>query len=187
MATAKNNENGSSTANGSETTNHSTFINSNTPQSIPTPGFLNQTDRDQIIQLIAQIHDLLPFLRDLTANERRSLLGMGDQNRTFAGKVLEIVHQDPSFLPRSFDIEEFQQNLDTFDNLSRITRVLNQLRDLIDATAIAVGSEAYEGALTAYRYVKASGKGASVESIIDDIGQRFEKKKKKKKDEETPE
>jgi hypothetical protein len=107
---------------------------------------------------------------------------MGDKNRIFAGKVLEVILQYPEFLPRSFDIDQFQQNLATFDRLSTVLMALNQLRDLVDATTIAIGTAAFEDALTAYRCAKASGHGASLESMMADMKQRFARKVKKKEE-----
>lgn len=146
---------------------------------------LSQADRDEIMGLISQIREMLPFLRDLTAEERRTLLGMADKNRAFAGKVLEVTLQNPDFLPRSFDISNFQQNLATFDRLSTILMGLTQLRDLVDATMTAIGSEAYEDALTAYRHAKISGQGASLDSMMAEMAQRFARKPKK--EEKKPE
>jgi hypothetical protein len=141
---------------------------------------LSQADRDAVMSLITQMHDKLPLLRDLAAQERKTLLGMGDKNRIFAGKVLEVVLQHPDFLPRSFDTEQLQQDLATFDHLSTILMALNQLRDLVDATTIAIGTEAFESALTAYRHAKASGQGASLEAMMAEMSQRFARKSKKK-------
>lgn len=176
MVEATSNSNGNSISNGNGIASQPRSTMSNSP----TSELLSQPDRDLILSLITQMHDKLPFLRDIAAEERRTLLGMGDKNRVFAGKVLEVVLQNPDFLARSFNIEQFQQDLATFDRLSTILMALTQLRDLVDATTIAIGSEAYESALIAYRHAKASGQGASLESMMADMGQRFARKSKKK-------
>ncbi|MEP0898492.1 MULTISPECIES: hypothetical protein [Leptolyngbya] len=181
--------NGNGTSNGSSTSAQSipaaspTFLSNPPNASKPEP--LSQNDRDVIIRLLTQIREILPELRDLTAEERRSMLGMGDKNRIFAGKVLEVILQSPDFLPRSFDIEQYQQDLATFDRLSTILMALTQLRDLVDATTIALGSEIYEDALTAYRHAKVSGQGASLDSMMSEMAQRFARKSKKKEEEKS--
>jgi hypothetical protein len=149
------------------------------------PNNFDQSDRDEILQLIALLRDKLPPLSDLTAEERRSLPGMGDKNRIFAGKVLEVILQNPDFLPRSFDIDGYQRNLSTFDYLTTIAMALTQLLDLVNATTIAIGSDTYEEALVAYRYAKASGQGASLEAMMAELKQRFSQQGKKKKDTDT--
>ncbi|MEP0919637.1 hypothetical protein NC981_22675 [Leptolyngbya sp. DQ-M1] len=148
---------------------------------------LSQINRDEILQLLTLLRDKLPPLRDLTAEERRSLSGMGDKNRSFAGKVLEVILQDPDFLPRSFDVNQYQRDLATFDDLSTIALALTRLLDLVNATATAIGSEVYDDALSAYRYAKASGQGASLEAMMTEMKQRFAQQgKKKDKEAEKP-
>lgn len=110
------NGNGTSQGNGTSAQSVSAASKSFLSKSFTSTGSepLSQLDRDTILRLIAQMRDLLPFLQDLTAEERKSLLGMGDKNRIFARKVLEVIQQNPDFLPRSFDVDKFQQNLATF-------------------------------------------------------------------------
>lgn len=173
--------NGHGTSNGNSMPTAHAFLSgalNATPSELVT-----QADRDEALRLVAQLRDLFPNLRDIPAEERKALFGMGDKNRIFAGKVLEVIQQNPEFLPRSFSADRLQQNLVAFDRLSTILMAINQLRDLLDATTVSIGSEAFEDALAAYRYAKASGQGASLEGMIDEMGQRFRKSKKKKADE----
>ncbi|MGG6267508.1 hypothetical protein ACQ4M3_23395 [Leptolyngbya sp. AN03gr2] len=181
MSNSKTNGNGTSNGNSTPQTLLPSFSADTFGSTSAEP--LSQSDRDTILQLITQINTLLPFLRDLSAEERKSMLGMGNKNRIFAGKVSEVIQQKSDFLPRSFDIDQFNQDLATFDRLSTILMALNQLRDLVDSTAIAIGSEAYENALTAYRHAKASGQGASLEAMMAEMSQRFARKPKQKTDE----
>ncbi len=141
---------------------------------------LSQTQHDDILRLLSQVRGLLPFLQDLTVEERRSLAGMGDRNRAFTGTVLAVVQQNSDFLPRAFDVDQFQQDVTTFDRLATILMALNQLRDLVDATTIALGSQAYDNALVAYRHAKACDQGASLDAMMADMAQRFTRKSKRK-------
>lgn len=52
---------------------------------------------------IATIKTKLPFLIDLSVEERKALLKLGDKSRAFVSKALEVATQNPDFLPRSFD------------------------------------------------------------------------------------
>jgi hypothetical protein len=97
-----------------------------------------------------------------------------------------VILQDADFLPRSFDIDKLKQNLDIFDRLSTILMSLDQLRNLVSATAIVVGSEAYDDSLTAYRHGQADGLSASTEAMFADLQQRFFRKAKKKDSDESP-
>ena len=64
---------------------------------------LARKEKDAVLQAIATIKEKLPFLIDLSAEERKALPKMGDKSRAFVGKALEVATQNPEFLPRSFD------------------------------------------------------------------------------------
>ncbi|MBW4639313.1 MAG: hypothetical protein KME05_13950 [Gloeocapsa sp. UFS-A4-WI-NPMV-4B04] len=137
---------------------------------------LSQADRDGVMKAIATIREKLPFLVDLTTEERRSLPKMGDKSRAFVSKALEVATQNQEFLPRSFDLEEMRRDVEMFEALYPLLLSLNQLQELMDDTYVAVGSEAYAAALLVYNYAKASGKGAGLDAVVDEMGRRFARK-----------
>lgn len=137
---------------------------------------LSQADRDAVMKAIATIREKLPFLVDLTTEERRSLPKMGDKSRAFVSKALEVATQNQEFLPRSFDLEEMRRDVEMFEALYPLLLSLNQLQELMDDTYVAVGSEAYAAALLVYNYAKASGKGAGLDAVVDEMGRRFARK-----------
>lgn len=137
---------------------------------------LSQADRDAVMKAIATIREKLPFLVDLTAEERRALPKMGDKSRAFVSKALEVATQNQDFLPRSFDLEEMRRDVEMFEALYPLLLALNQLQELMDDTYVAVGSEAYAAALLVYNYAKASGKGAGLDAVVDEMGRRFARK-----------
>lgn len=94
------------------------------------------------MQAIATIKEKLPFLVDLTPEERRTMLKMGDKSRAFVSKALEVATQNPNFLPRSFDLEEMRRDLALFESLYPVFLSLTQLQELVDDTCIASASEA---------------------------------------------
>lgn len=124
---------------------------------------------------IATLKEKLPFLIDLTA-QRKSLPKMGDKSRAFVSKALEVATQNPDFLPRSFNLEEMRQDVELFESLYPILLSLTQLHELVDDTCIAVGSDAYAAALVVYNFAKASGKGAGLDAVADEMGRRFARK-----------
>ncbi|MDZ8140061.1 MAG: hypothetical protein RM049_33020 [Nostoc sp. DedQUE04] len=140
---------------------------------------LSPADREAVMQAITTIREKLPFLIDLTTEERKALPKLGDKSRAFVSKALEIGTQNPDFLPRSFDLNEMRQDIELFEALYPILLSLTQLQELVDDTSVAVGSEAYAAGLMVYNYAKVSGKGAGLESMIDDLGRRFARKAKK--------
>ncbi|GBE95051.1 hypothetical protein [Nostoc cycadae] len=144
---------------------------------------LTAADRDAVMQAIATIKEKLPFLIDLTTEDRRTIVKMGDKSRAFVSKALEVATQNPNFLPRCFDIEEMRRDLALYEALYPVLLSLTQLQELVDDTCMASGSEAYTAALAVYNYAKASGDVAGLDSVIDEMGRRFTRRSKKKKTE----
>ena len=139
---------------------------------------LPPNDRDAVLAAIATIREKLPFLLDLTTDERRALVRFGDKSRAFVTKALEVASHNPELLPRSFDLEEMRKDVQLFADLQPILRAINQLQDLVDDTSIQVGSEAYATALTVYTYVKSSEPGAALDLAADALGRRFARRSK---------
>ncbi|MEH1937872.1 MAG: hypothetical protein V7L14_30025 [Nostoc sp.] len=146
---------------------------------------LTQTERDAVLQAIATIKEKLPFLVDLSADDRKALPKMGDKSRDFVSIALEVAAQNPEFLPRSFDIDEMQKDVQLFEALYPVLLSLTQLQELVDDTTLAVGSEAYAAALQVYNYAKASGQGAGLDAVIVEMGRRFARKAGKAKSEKA--
>jgi hypothetical protein len=148
---------------------------------MPISAQLSQADRDAVMAAIATIKAKLPFLIDLSADDRKALPKMGDKSRAFVSKAMEVATQNPDFLPRSFDIAELQKDVQLFESLYPILLSLTQLQDLVDDTCLAVGSEAYAAALQVYTYAKASGQGTGLETAVEELGLRFARKSRKPK------
>ena len=141
---------------------------------------LTGTDREAVMDAIATIKEKLPFLLNLSLEERKGLAKMGDKSHAFVTKALEVATQNPDFLPRAFDLTEMRRDVQLFEAMYPIVVALSQLQGLIDDTYMAVGSEAYSSALTVYTYAKASGEGGGLETIVEELGQRFARKPRKK-------
>jgi hypothetical protein len=143
---------------------------------------MSDINRETVMSAIATIKGAMPFMVDLTAEDRKALPKLGDKSRAFVIKALEVAAQNPDFLPRSFDVEEMRRDVELFEQLYPLLLSLSQLQEMLENTYTAVGSEAYTAALTVYKYAKASGQGSGLEGIVEDLGQRFVQKPKKEKE-----
>lgn len=143
---------------------------------------LSKADRDQILNLIQQIRALLPFLVDLSPEERKSLPRMGDKRRSFVTEALTLAEQDDSFLPRSFDVPEMRQDVELTENLYPIAVALTQLAEFVDDTYTIAGSEAYAAGLAVYNSAQRNGKGSALDELVDLLGKSFARKSKGKPD-----
>jgi hypothetical protein len=147
---------------------------------------LSKEDREAVLAAFNTIKTKLPFLIDLTKEERVALPKMGDKSRAFVTKALEVATQNPEFLPRSFDLEEMRKDTELFEAMYPIMLASSQIHELIEDTVMEVGSEAYASALVVYSYAKASDKGAGLDGVVDEMAKRFARKNSKKNKAETP-
>lgn len=112
---------------------------------------------------------------NLTADDRKAMLKMGDKTLAFVGKALEYAEQNPALRPPFMDLPEAKKDFKLAADIYAITQRLNTLvRALEDANKVA-GAEAYQAALVFYASVKAAGRsnvgGAS--AIFNDLKQRY--------------
>lgn len=137
---------------------------------------LSVNDREDILAAFNTIKQKLPFLIDLTADDRRAMIKMGDKSSAFVTKAFEVANQHPDILPRAFSVDEMRKDIDLLQALQPILMAANQLQDLIEDTTMQLGSEAYTAALTVYSYAKNSPAGSALEGVADDLGRRFARK-----------
>src|SRR4051812_39327210 len=103
---------------------------------------LSDADKTEILNHIKQIRAKLPFLVDLSPEERQALPKMGNKRRSFVMDALTLAEQDDSFLPRSFDVAEMRKDVELTESLAPIVVAMMQLAELIDDTYTLTGSEA---------------------------------------------
>jgi hypothetical protein len=140
---------------------------------------LSQADRQDVLDAINTIRTKLPFLIDLTTEERRFLPKMGDKSQAFVTQALTVAEQNPDVLPRSFDVAEMRRDVELAEALRPVMTALTQLQELVEDTYLEIGSEAYTSALMIYSYMRAGGKGAALDEAASQLGQRFARKTKK--------
>jgi hypothetical protein len=137
---------------------------------------LTQADQTAVMAAINTIRQKLPFLLDLTPEERRSLPRMGDKSRAFVAQALTLAEQNEDMLPRSFDVAEMRKDVELAQALEPIAAALTQLLELVEDSYLAVGSEAYTAGLVVYQSAKNSDKGAALDNLLDALSQRFARK-----------
>ena len=136
---------------------------------------LSTGDYNQIINRINAIKAALPFLINLTNEERRSFLKVGDKSLAFVNKALEYATAHPNLVPPYLNVSEFQKDHNLREQLLHILRELNTLVEAVDDTVMALGKEEFEQALIFYNSVKQATKGnvPGTDSIYEDLANRF--------------
>ena len=137
---------------------------------------LSIADQDAVMTAIDTIRQKLPFLIDLTANERVAMAKLGDKSQGFVKKALEIAIQNPGMLPVSFDLEEMRKDAQLFESLSAIQFALDKLHNEVDDTAIQAGGEAYAAARAVYAATKNPFATPALRSATNELRKRFGRK-----------
>ncbi len=142
----------------------------------PVNGLLSDQDRDTIEQYLEQADQLLPFLINLNAEERKTGLKLGERSHRFAQKIMRYVSKNPQLLPGFIDQNKLEERYQLWDNLYAINEVTSQLAEGVDDTLMAVGSELFDDLLTIYHQVKlANGYIPGIDTVHKDLAQRFER------------
>jgi len=121
---------------------------------------------------------IMPFLTNLSAEEKINMLKLGDKSRPFVEKALELVLQNDTFLPRNFDVNEFKKDVTAYLNLFKVLQAVNVLQKKLEDTFALAGSEAYSGGLVVYSAAKRSNTGGELDTLIDELSKRFIRKQK---------
>jgi hypothetical protein len=140
-------------------------------------------EADDIISMIKSIAERMPFLINLSPEEKQLLPRLGNKTQKFVEKTYDLAKQQPDFLPRSFSIEDMGRDLKLNSELSAILTALKILTEKVEDTYIETGSELYDAALVVYGTAKNSRIGNGLDKMVEEIGQRFAKKSRKNTDE----
>jgi len=115
----------------------------------------------------------LPFLVDLTPDERRELPKMGDKSVAFVRKSVEMAQEGSDYLPGAFDAAEFKSDLAVYDALIPFLQKATKLQELLDDTLVLVGSDLYLASLDHYSAAKRSGTTDGLDGLMGELGKRF--------------
>ena len=127
---------------------------------------------------------LAPYLLQLTPEERKKRLKMGDKSLPLVEKTAEFAVTYPQFCPSYFNLDELNIDLADVINLRSLAVHVHQLgRDVEDTTMIA-GSEALAQTLMYYNSVKqaAANKVSGAIAVFDELKKRFISGRSKKED-----
>lgn len=123
---------------------------------------------------IATIQASMPFLVNLTMDERRKRFKMGDKSLAFVSNSLAVTQNNPEVVPASFDVGEFTRDYQLTVALAEVLGLLEQLTEQVDDTLMAVASESMTSSLLLYDYVKTAAKHKpGLKSVADQLGERF--------------
>lgn len=139
---------------------------------------LSLTDDDYaaIDQAIATLEARLGGLIDLSVDERRGIVRMGDKSEAFCRQTLSLMTENRGMVPADVGLDEAVNDLSQLDLLRRRTIRLRQLAGRCEDSETALGSDVMSTSLEGYALLKVLGKGSALEGLRQEISARFNRK-----------
>ena len=127
------------------------------------------------------IKQKLPFLVNLTADERQATFKTGPDRVSFVQNSLTAAQGHPEIFPASFSTPGFQKDVDLFAVLTELGTLAESVTSQIDDTRLAVGGESMRQATQVYNYVKEAAKNTpGLKPLADQLGEQFQRASKPK-------
>jgi hypothetical protein len=137
---------------------------------------LTEKDMAVINDALTQIEQKLPFLINLSMNERKGLFKLGTKSLDFVEDAFAAAQNFPTILPATFDAEEFRKDSSLFKSMTSLTQRIDSLAEKVNDTLLAVGSEALNSSLFVYAYVQtASDSTPGLKNIAEKLKERFKR------------
>ena len=127
---------------------------------------------------LATVEQKLPFMVNLTVDERKARPKLGDKSRTFIKKAVDVAGQNTSVLPASCDLSKMRNDAQVFEGFFKIQLVINRLQKQVNDTTLEIGTQAYTAARDVYAAAKSRFGRAAMETAANELGQRFTRKSK---------
>jgi hypothetical protein len=126
-----------------------------------------------ITTAIATIRTNLPFLLNLTQNERQSLPGITESSQGVVLAALNFAGQHPEALPGTFNTAEFAKDGALLTPLQQVASSVAQLNQDVDDTLRALHSDLYLQFLDVYAFAKANNRSGAFDEFINAVKGRF--------------
>jgi hypothetical protein len=136
---------------------------------------LAPADKTTILQKITDIRALLPFLLNLTVQERKELFKLGDKGLGFDEKCKTYMANNATLVPSYVTVAEVEKDRVLRTAMLDILRELASLQEAVDDTVLTLGSEILMADLSFYQSVRQAAKRgvAGIDVIFNDLQERF--------------
>ena len=136
---------------------------------------LAAADKTAVLDAIQTIRTKLPFLVNLTPEERRTMPRMADKTLAFDQKCAGYMTARPELVPSFVNPAELAKDRTLALDLNDIARELAQVAEGVSDTTMLALSEAYMADLSFYQNVRQAAQRGVVgaDSIYSDLNQRF--------------
>jgi hypothetical protein len=132
-------------------------------------------NKTAILTKITEIKALLPFLVNLTKDERVATPKLGTASLGFDEQCASYMASAPNLIPPFVDVAEVNKDRALRVTLADILREVKKLCEAVDDTHLLVGSEIWLADLSFYQTVRQAARRDVVgaDAIYDDLKARF--------------
>jgi len=128
---------------------------------------LPQETEDNVIQNLQAVGDSLPFMLELTKEERIGISKLGRKRIDFMERALRYAKANPQFVPSYLDVAAFEQDVTLRSQLYLIHDLTQKMNKKMKDTLLVLEAEAYEASRVFYASVKtAAQKGEDGAEIL---------------------
>jgi hypothetical protein len=136
---------------------------------------ISATDKADVITKIGEVKTLLPFLLNLTPDQRKALRKMGSKRTGYVNDVYQGVMNNTNVVPSAFDLAAYTRDKILHDDLTDILDQLIPLYESISDTLLLAGNELMKQSDSGYDYLKRAAKdNSALQIIVDQIAKAFE-------------
>jgi hypothetical protein len=137
-------------------------------------------------QKIEEVGALLKeeLVLNLTNDDRKNLLKMGDKTVAFVGKAMEFAAANPGLVPPYLNLEEARKDYELVTALQPIIQDITTLQRGLEDAQMVAGSEAYDAALILYASVKGAchSNVSGAQAIHDELKKQFPRSSRQNQD-----
>lgn len=134
----------------------------------------------EIKNAVTLITSRLPFLVNLTPEERQAVVKLAQRDGEFIADMRFATSSHPDIFPNSFGIEEFQRDVALYDILADLRLRLESLTEKVKFTEMALGGEVMRATNQGYHFVQAAAKTVpGIQNLAEKMKQRYKNSGKK--------
>ncbi len=142
---------------------------------------LTAQQKADVIVKITAVKAALPFLINLTPDERHALRKVAEKRQGYVNDVLVAVKANPTMIPANINVVEYSKDALLYADLAEIMAHLKTLYEGVNDTFMAAGNEAIVVTDQCYGILKQAAKGnAALTSTVQELGKHFSGQGKKK-------
>ncbi len=137
--------------------------------------FITETKLEYLMNLLNQINIQLPFLTNLSPEERKKNYRKGENQYIYIRKTINYAKQHPYNNPSFIEISSVVTQLETAERMMELTKKSKELFERLNDTTHEIYEELYDTTRVLYMNynMMAKMKKKGLEEIVDDLKQHF--------------